>query len=486
MKHLFSFLFSLTFSSVALCQIIVHDINKTGSSSPEFLTVLNDKLYLYANDSAHGYELWSIDTSNGAQLVADINPGTKGIVANYPISEHKLSVVFDSTLNKSVLLFVADDGVKGAELYGYDGTSTPFLVNEFVPGSGGVHSATTIVSVGQNIYFYDRNIDSLRHYNLRTKVQRTVPNSNFANLDIRLSTFNDKLYISNRRGGQSHFWEYNPITDSIKVIVQNTIASQVEVFYNKLYFTDGYGQLYEYDGVNPAKVVVPHCDGPYNDRGSFGGFNGKVYYNANDSEIYEYDPLTQNTKFIDEPSKKGDSKAYQFTEVNGKMYFVAKDDKWGSQMYVWDGSNKPHILVLRDSLKKNYGSSYPYNFHGIGRYLFFVGSGYGANAGIEVYQLNTDKPTTNVVNLEKNITVKTYPNPTSRLLNIELDLHQAEDLYIDVYDVYGKRVLSITEPKQTIGKLTIDMNVSNLSVGMYFFQISNKKEHFYTGKFFKQ
>lgn len=53
--------------------------NKTQSSNPESLFILNDKVYVIANDGVHGNELWVIDpATKDATLLKDVNSTTDG------------------------------------------------------------------------------------------------------------------------------------------------------------------------------------------------------------------------------------------------------------------------------------------------------------------------------------------------------------------------------------------------------------------------
>jgi len=53
---------------------LVSNINLTGDSFPQNLTVFSNRLFFSANDGVHGYELWKYDGTN-ASLVTDLNPG---------------------------------------------------------------------------------------------------------------------------------------------------------------------------------------------------------------------------------------------------------------------------------------------------------------------------------------------------------------------------------------------------------------------------
>src|SRR5580765_7916801 len=77
---------------------------------------LNGHLYFFADDGLHGRELWSTDgTDAGTRLVKDMNAGP--MPSNWGSSGEEMARAGDH------IVFAADDGAHGSELWISDGTA---------------------------------------------------------------------------------------------------------------------------------------------------------------------------------------------------------------------------------------------------------------------------------------------------------------------------------------------------------------------------
>jgi len=105
---------------------------RAATSAPSQFACLDGKLIFLANDGRHGYELWTSDgTTGGTKLLKDINPGEGSITER----DYYWSV--NIIIAGKIAYFSADDGVHGMALWKTDGTEGgTVLVKDIRPSSG--------------------------------------------------------------------------------------------------------------------------------------------------------------------------------------------------------------------------------------------------------------------------------------------------------------------------------------------------------------
>lgn len=135
--------------------VLVKDINPAygDASNPRNLLNVNGTLFFTADDGIYGEELWKSDGSeNGTVLVQDINPG--GGSFNYACTYGPCLADVNGTL-----IFTANDGSHGAELWKSDGSEDgAVLVKDISPS--GSYIAEQITPVGGDKFFFVNGTDA--------------------------------------------------------------------------------------------------------------------------------------------------------------------------------------------------------------------------------------------------------------------------------------------------------------------------------------
>lgn len=129
----------------------VLDIHSSGSSTPGSFVTWKGAAWFTAADGTHGRELWTTDgTPAGTQLIQDVRPGPEdGLTAD----QTSLTRFFTPAPFGDLLLFPADDGVHGRELWATDGTAAgTALVLDIEPGAWGSDSSWLTPFAGE-VYF---------------------------------------------------------------------------------------------------------------------------------------------------------------------------------------------------------------------------------------------------------------------------------------------------------------------------------------------
>lgn len=106
-------------------------------------------------------------------------------------------------------------------------------------------------------------------------------------------------------------------------------------------------------------------------------------------------------------------------------------------------------------------------------YFYVVGySTHGARFKSEVFVINQ---TTNVVDVSSKIEtyslLQNYPNPFNPSTNIEYKIPSNGFVSLKVFDILGKELVSLVNKQQDAGTYSVQFDASNLSSGLYFYQL---------------
>jgi hypothetical protein len=78
----------------------------------------------------------------------------------------------------------------------------------------------------------------------------------------------------------------------------------------------------------------------------------------------------------------------------------------------------------------------------------------------------TDELDTYKIELKQN-----YPNPFNPTTTIPYTLSKATMVSLDLYDIMGKKVISLVNQRQSEGSHSVNLNAANLSSGIYFYHL---------------
>jgi hypothetical protein len=145
-------------------------------------------------------------------------------------------------------------------------------------------------------------------------------------------------------------------------------------------------------------------------------------------------------------------------------------------------------IVIRSGAEDQFVPIYTYNDFNWGQPAFYLDTGedllpvivpgaiYLEHVGIDA---DVDLP--GEINLAQN-----YPNPFNAETRISFDLPNSSDISLDVYDVLGRRIRTLTSGKREAGHYSITWNGkddsgNNVTSGMYFYRLRTAESDL-TGK----
>jgi ELWxxDGT repeat protein len=428
-------------------------IYNTQFGSPS-CTIFNGILYFAGIDLKNGEAIWSFNGENPPTRVAGIN------------SEYFHSGPDYLTVFQDKLLFSANDGIVGNELFLWDGSNPVSLVDDIRKCSSG--SSPEIDDILNNEMYILTNGNSGRDLwtydglNLPKKMPRACtdhycigPSSS----DFIL--FNSKLYFSAFYGETygSELYSYDGINSPVLVadLASGPAYSNPEsfiIFKNKLYFTAGNNfsnrKLWMYDGSNPPSLVSgidpdPHGQGP----SSLLIFNDKLFFQSNDSihglELWVYDGSNPPALVADLNNGKGDGvSGLRPVLLNGKMYFGANDGIHGFEPFEFDGANPPSMIY---DINPGVAGSNPAYFDSLYNGKMYINANDGVH-GRELWEWDGINPPGMIADMNPGsyMNVPNSSNPTfMEILKGKMYFRALQSMYNDnIWEYDGTILKSIT------------------------------------------
>lgn len=346
--------------SLALCMLpagaqhLVKDITPGGiGSRARAWCACDDKLFLLVQDPNlinSEFELWKTDgTESGTMRVKEINP-TDGDITSWNL--------YDPVCLDGKLLFVADNGTHGKELWSSDGTEAgTVMVKDIFPGA---ESATPrSFAVANNKLFF-----IARDYSFNYE------------LWVSDGTEAGTMLVKDVWPGQ---WGQEHINNAQYKIVSHNGAVY---FTAKSSTSSSSRQLWKSDGTEAGTVMVREFtkDRPRD----LTVYNGELYFAAGDvatgEELWKTDGTEAGTVLVHD-IQPGTAGSYpgKLTVYNGSLYFFAATENEGWELWKTEGDASGTQLVkdIRPGASGAISSTPLPNMYGVNGVLVFPADGDG-------------------------------------------------------------------------------------------------------------
>ncbi len=330
-----------------------------------------DNMYFFADDGTHGFELWKSDgTVAGTQLIKDVNPGVESAYSSV-ISDLK-GVMFEVG---DQILFLADDGVHGMELWVTDGTEdgTNMLMDVYPGSKNGIALSTKHSAYVMNdILFFQGNNEEFGRELWRSDGTAAgtymIKNIRYLSADSSpydFMEFNGLLYFAAQEGWiQGGLGEELYVTDGteagthiVKDIDPQSDSSSprgLTPVGNFFYFItdDGLGAgLWRSDGTEAGTTLIKDgFEHIWEDRIIAKGDD--LFFAASDGvngfEIWKSDGTTSGTFMIKDINTFGGSSGslpHDLVIINDRVYFIAQEVNNEDRLWVTDGTEAGTMMV---------------------------------------------------------------------------------------------------------------------------------------------
>ncbi len=477
----------------------------TTATSISALRVINNQIFMVADDGIHGRELWISDgTANGTQMVTDLNPNGDGLFTQY--SDHAFA-----ELNGNIF-FYGSDGVNGIQLWKSDGTAAGTQIVKIINptgdiiGPGAITTTSDIVSTGKRLFFRandgvtgDEPWVSDGTANNTHIVADIAPKGSsgaynfmpfgdkvlFAAFDT-FYIFSDDVYITDGTAAGTY-----------PLLVQRDFTSLDHIVFNgKFYFftnTNPPADFWETDGtINGTKKIK--TSGYYGAPSSFTShntthltlYNNSIYFCGSGDSLHWNgfkgigisNGTQSGTTFIDMYSIYHNYNPMHFTQFGGLLYFMARDTNLALNIWRTDGNNLDEIKYSQVDYKINALFDVFYltktSLTVAGNQLFYWNR-YNAAEGFALYKIDMFPDA--ITDVNTHTTARLYPNPASDVLHLQA----GNAVSMDIYSISGSKVQSVT----ISGKNPV-INISNLTPAMYTATVTFKDGSRQNLKFVKQ
>lgn len=332
-------------------------INANGASVNDAFGILDGELFFAAQNLADGIELYKTDgLDNTAELVLDIRSVFGGNGSN-PYGFVNLN---------SGLIFSANDGINGRELWFTDGTTSGTSLLKDIAVGGPSSNPLDLFLYNGNIYFTAN--DGINGNELwitdgteaGTQLLKDIAIGVVGSTPRDFISYNGKVYFTANDGVNGRELWVTDGTSSGTQMVQDlnvgstgSMPSQLLVFNGNLIFSANVpGIGVELVKMNPSESITSL--GNINSSGDSNPqdlviFNGFLYFSADNGtfgrELYRTNGFSSGTGIVSDINTMGSSNPTNFLVYNGNLYFAANDGTNGNELWLVDNSNGVSIVA---------------------------------------------------------------------------------------------------------------------------------------------
>lgn len=343
----------------------VKEINGSGGAASHLQgTTTEDGLLFLASDGINGFELWKSDgTAEGTGMLKDINPEGDGFFGYGNLKFVK---------NGSTVYFVAEDGVHSQELWKTDGTAEgTMMVKDLAPGDLGSFPVHLEVYNGKLMFFAHQAPE--KDFNLwitdgtesgTTKLSEEDFTFNLTTFYFDLFEYSGKIYFAgNSEFNGRELWVSDGTVAGTELFLDINHSFGVGAKYLQeidglLYYMGVHSALgYQLritngsqEGSKLVKEINPLGGGSIGEFGQYTSLNGKLIFSAKDgvhgNELWISDGTATGTRMLkdirpgSQSGIKSNSDYYSFIRAANRVYFMADEGTGKQELWATDGTTE--------------------------------------------------------------------------------------------------------------------------------------------------
>ncbi|MCC6411121.1 MAG: T9SS type A sorting domain-containing protein [Saprospiraceae bacterium] len=447
--------------------MMLKDINAgSGSSAPDFFTVLNNKLFFMADDGAAGNELWVTDgTPDGTQLHFEFGLGIFGLDVSF------MGVVNNHLIIKSVTGMGPVGKMWSGDANGENFVSLANVYNGIQP---------EVAASVTRLFFTDEE-DNLRVSDGTVAGTSVVFEPlDFFNTYNPMTIIGDKLYFGY---GQSIYGTEPWVSDGtpagtfeLNEFLPGGYDGGTPMFFtgyqDHVYFRAN-SQMWRTDGTVAGTFLFQNIDafGGVNDFDKEGlVYNGKLYFLGNDgtngSELWSTDGTSNGTtlfKSINDNFLNANPSLLTLG-TDGNFYFVAYNNT--SDYALWRSNGTANGTVKVADPYPGDNAEYIWAIVPVGNNLFFVTK--SALEGQELWKLPITTVSAGEVFAE--LVTNLQPNPATDKLFLTCNF--SGDVNVQLLDLQGRTLQSWQ--RNAVEGQTLNFNLNAHPTGLYLLQLNHE------------